>query len=165
MPNTLSCCSYGFRPGVTAVEVRVQLEQVVGNVRLLMFSINVKPAGVLPPAQRAASMCRSVKIPRSNGPRCSTPERCAQIRRIKSVFAVVPVLATERADGDVQLHDVKELAVAAEDLHPAVFEDIPSCADSGSDLVAPSEVDRIGLSEQLANWQAGILCRNEVRHS
>jgi hypothetical protein len=53
MPKVLSCWLKGFRPGVTPVEVKLHVEQVVGNVRLLMFSIKVRPAGVDPPFHKA----------------------------------------------------------------------------------------------------------------
>ena len=49
------------------------------------------------------------------------------------------------ADGQVQLHDVVKLTVAAEDLHLTVFKDVPGCADTRSNLGAPAKVDRRGV--------------------
>src|SRR3989442_1029986 len=66
------------------------------------------------------------------------------IRGHQGVSAVVPILATKGADGQIQLHDVVEYTVAAENLHLPVLEDIPSQAKSGSKLVSPAELNRLG---------------------
>src|SRR5271166_6076509 len=67
----------------------------------------------------------------------------AEVGCAQSVHAILPVLPAKRADGQVQLHDVVELAVAAEYLHLAIFEDVPSSADPRRNLVGPAEVDGV----------------------
>jgi len=42
-------------------------------------------------------------------------------------------LPAEGTDGQIQLHLVVELTVAAEYFHPAIFENIPGGADTGSE--------------------------------
>ena len=69
----------------------------------------------------------------------------AEVGSIQEVGAVIPVLATEGTDGDIQLHNVEELAVTPEDLHPAIFEDVPGSADAWGNLVSPTESNRIAL--------------------
>src|SRR5579862_1674296 len=64
-----------------------------------------------------------------------------QILGIQGVVTTLPVLATERANGQVQLHSVVVLAVAAENLPLAVFMGVPSRANSRSDFITPSELN------------------------
>src|SRR5579871_2182069 len=76
---------------------------------------------------------------------------------VESIDAVVPVLTTERTDGDVQFHDVVEDAIAAEHLHATVFEHIPSRPDTRSNLVSPTEVDRTSRSSSTRAFARQIL--------
>src|SRR5579859_2770583 len=77
----------------------------------------------------------------------------AEVRGVQSVNTIVPVLPTERTDGDIQFHDVEELAVVAEELQLSVAKHIPSHPDSWSNLIAPTEADGVGV--QLS----GTACR------
>src|SRR5215472_3726515 len=67
----------------------------------------------------------------------------AEVSSIQSVGAVLPILAAKRADGQVQLHDVVDHHVAAEQFHFAVS---PGRAEARSDLIAPAKVNGLGGS-------------------
>ena len=62
---------------------------------------------------------------------------------IQGIHTVVPVVGTERAARQAELHDVEELAVARIHLDLAVVEQVVGAADTRGDLVAPTEVDRV----------------------
>src|SRR5262245_62147950 len=65
------------------------------------------------------------------------------VRVHHGVGAVVPVLAAEGTDGQVEFHGVVEYAIAAEYLHSSISENVPCHADARSNLVTPSEGDRV----------------------
>src|SRR5574341_1509257 len=56
----------------------------------------------------------------------------------------MPVVTAERPAGQLVLHDVIEIAEAGVHLQLAIVHDIPSAAESRSELVAEREVNRIG---------------------
>src|SRR5579885_1089118 len=63
------------------------------------------------------------------------------VGRVERVIAIVPILAAERTDSQVQLHNVVELAIAAEYFPFAVFQRIPCRSQTRSNFVTPSKLN------------------------
>lgn len=57
----------------------------------------------------------------------------------------MPVIATKRTDGKVELHDIVEGRIARVELEPAVLEDVPGGTETRGDLAAKPEVDTGGV--------------------
>ena len=107
--------------------------------RSLAFSRKTSPGGTQPPGNWLPPwyhLCNNAHCYRSRySERWHNPASCGHRRNSAN-------MATERTDGKVQLHDVVEHAIAAEDLHPSIAQDVPGSAEAGSNFVVPAKLNR-----------------------